>query len=204
VIAKEAGVDQLIAEAKPTDKLQKVQEEQEKGHVIGMVGDGTNDAPALAKADIGLAMNSGTAAAKEAANMVDLDSDPSKILRVVKLGKQLLMTRGAITTFSIANDAAKYFAILPAMFSQSNPKLESLNIMQLHSPETAILSTLIFNAIIIPLLIPLAFRGVTFKAEPPQKTFLRNMLIYGVGGAILPFLAIKGIDLLLSLFMGGS
>jgi potassium-transporting ATPase ATP-binding subunit len=201
VIAKEAGVDQLIAEAKPTDKLQKVQEEQLKGHVIGMVGDGTNDAPALAKADIGLAMNSGTAAAKEAANMVDLDSDPSKILKVVKLGKQLLMTRGAITTFSIANDAAKYFAILPAMFGESNPKLAALNVMQLHSPETAILSTLIFNAIIIPLLIPLALRGVMFKPEPPQKTFLRNMTIYGLGGAALPFVAIKGIDILLSLFM---
>lgn len=202
VIAREAGVDQLIAEAKPTDKLNKVQEEQLKGHVIGMVGDGTNDAPALAKADIGLAMNSGTAAAKEAANMVDLDSDPSKILRVVKLGKQLLMTRGAITTFSIANDAAKYFAILPAMFGESNPKLAALNVMQLHSPETAILSTLIFNAIIIPLLIPLALRGVRFKPEPPQKTFLRNMLIYGLGGAVLPFIAIKGIDLLLSIFIG--
>jgi K+-transporting ATPase ATPase B chain len=202
VIAEEAGVDQLIAEAKPTEKLQKVQEEQLKGHVIGMVGDGTNDAPALAKADIGLAMNSGTVAAKEAANMVDLDSDPSKILRVVKLGKQLLMTRGAITTFSIANDAAKYFAILPAMFSESNPKLAALNIMQLHSPETAILSTLIFNAIIIPLLIPLALRGVRFKPDPPQKIFLKNMLIYGLGGAVLPFLAIKGIDILLTFFMG--
>jgi potassium-transporting ATPase ATP-binding subunit len=201
VIAEEAGVDELIAEAKPTDKLRKVQEEQLKGHVIGMVGDGTNDAPALAKADVGLAMNSGTAAAKEAANMVDLDSDPSKILRVVKLGKQLLMTRGAITTFSIANDAAKYFAILPAMFGESNPKLEALNIMQLHSPETAILSTLIFNAIIIPLLIPLALRGVKFKPEPPQKTFIRNMLIYGIGGAALPFVAIKAIDTLLSVFM---
>jgi K+-transporting ATPase ATPase B chain len=201
VIAKEAGVDQLIAEAKPTDKLQKVKEEQLKGHVIGMVGDGTNDAPALAKADIGLAMNSGTAAAKEAANMVDLDSDPSKILRVVKLGKQLLMTRGAITTFSIANDAAKYFAILPALFRENNPKLETLNIMQLHSPETAILSTLIFNAIIIPALIPLSLRGVKFKPELPQKTFVRNMLIYGLGGAVLPFVAIKGIDMLLSMLL---
>lgn len=201
VIAEEAGVDELIAEAKPTDKLRKVQEEQLKGHVIGMVGDGTNDAPALAKADVGLAMNSGTAAAKEAANMVDLDSDPSKILRVVKLGKQLLMTRGAITTFSIANDAAKYFAILPAMFGESNPTLEALNIMQLHSPETAILSTLIFNAIIIPLLVPLALKGVKFKPEPPQKTFIRNMLIYGIGGAALPFVAIKAIDMLLSVFM---
>ena len=202
VIAKEANVDQVMAEAKPTDKLRRVEEEQFKGHVIGMVGDGTNDAPALAKADIGLAMNSGTAAAKEAANMVDLDSDPSNILKVVKLGKQLLMTRGAITTFSIANDAAKYFAILPAMFTQSNPQLQFLNIMQLHSPETAVLSTLIFNAAIIPVLIPLSLRGVKFKPEPPQKTFLKNMFIYGIGGAILPFIAIKGIDMLLSLFMG--
>jgi potassium-transporting ATPase ATP-binding subunit len=202
VIAKEANVDQVMAEAKPTDKLRRVEEEQLKGHVIGMVGDGTNDAPALAKADIGLAMNSGTAAAKEAANMVDLDSDPSNILKVVKLGKQLLMTRGAITTFSIANDAAKYFAILPAMFMENNPKIQFLNIMQLHSPETAVLSTLIFNAITIPALIPLSLKGVKFKPEPPQKTFLRNMLIYGIGGAILPFIAIKGIDILLSVFMG--
>ncbi|MDN5845398.1 MAG: HAD-IC family P-type ATPase [Candidatus Nitrosocosmicus sp.] len=201
VIAKEANVNQVMAEAKPTDKLQRVLEEQQKGHIIGMVGDGTNDAPALAKADIGLAMNSGTAAAKEAANMVDLDSDPSKILKVVKLGKQLLMTRGAITTFSIANDAAKYFAILPAMFAEDNPKLASLNIMQLHSPETAILSTLIFNAIVIPALIPLSLRGIKFKAQELQKTFIRNMLIYGLGGAALPFVAIKAIDMLLSTFM---
>jgi potassium-transporting ATPase ATP-binding subunit len=163
IIAREAGVDQIMAEAKPTDKLRRVVEEQEKGHIIGMMGDGTNDAPALAKADIGLAMNSGTAAAKEAANMIDLDSDPSNILKVVKLGKQLLITRGAITTFSIANDVAKYFAILPAMFMVENPKLEALNVMQLHSPETAILSTLIFNAIIIPALIPLSLRGVKFR-----------------------------------------
>lgn len=201
VIAKEANVDEVIAQAKPTDKLQRVQEEQIKGHIIGMVGDGTNDAPALAKADVGLAMNSGTAAAKEAANMVDLDSDPSNILKVVKLGKQLLMTRGAITTFSIANDAAKYFAILPAMFMAENPRMQALNVMQLHNPETAILSTLIFNAIIIPGLIPLSLRGVKFKPEPPQKTFLRNMLIYGIGGAALPFVAIKAIDMLLSVFI---
>jgi potassium-transporting ATPase ATP-binding subunit len=201
VIAKEANVDQVIADAKPTDKLVRVEEEQSKGHVIGMVGDGTNDAPALAKADIGLAMNSGTAAAKEAANMVDLDSDPSKILKVVKLGKQLLMTRGAITTFSIANDVAKYFAILPAIFMTNNPKLAVLNIMQLHSPATAILATLIYNAIIIPALIPLSLRGVTFRPEPPEKTFIRNMLIYGLGGVALPFVGIKAIDLLLSLFM---
>ena len=201
VIAEEADVDEVMAEAKPTDKLRRVEEEQLKGHVIGMVGDGTNDAPALAKADIALAMNSGTAAAKEAANMVDLDSDPSNIMKVVKLGKQLLMTRGAITTFSIANDAAKYFAILPAMFVGGNPKLQMLNIMQLHSPETAILSTLIFNAIIIPALIPLSLRGVKFKPEPPQKTFLRNIVIYGIGGAVLPFIAIKTIDMLLTVFI---
>ena len=201
VIAREANVDEIMAEAKPTDKLRRVEEEQLKGHIIGMVGDGTNDAPGLAKADVGLAMNSGTAAAKEAANMVDLDSDPSNILKVVKLGKQLLMTRGAITTFSIANDAAKYFAILPALFMSENPKLQAFNIMQLHSPETAVLSTLIFNAIIIPALIPLSLRGVKFKPEPPQKTFLRNMLIYGIGGAALPFLAIKAIDMVLSVFI---
>ena len=201
VIAREANVDEIMAEAKPTDKLRRVEEEQLKGHIIGMVGDGTNDAPGLAKADVGLAMNSGTAAAKEAANMVDLDSDPSNILKVVKLGKQLLMTRGAITTFSIANDAAKYFAILPALFMSENPKLQAFNIMQLHSPETAVLSTLIFNAIIIPALIPLSLRGVKFKPEPPQNTFLRNMLIYGIGGAALPFVAIKAIDMVLSVFI---
>jgi potassium-transporting ATPase ATP-binding subunit len=202
VIAKEADVDEVIAEAKPTDKLVRVEQEQIKGHIIGMVGDGTNDAPGLAKADVGLAMNSGTAAAKEAANMVDLDSDPSNILKVVRLGKQLLMTRGAITTFSIANDAAKYFALLPAMFMTQNPKMQLLNVMHLHSPETAILSTLIFNAIIIPALIPLSLRGIKFKAEPPEKTFIKNMLIYGIGGAALPFAAIKIIDMILTLFIG--
>jgi len=202
VIAKEADVDEVIAEAKPTDKLARVEEEQIKGHIIGMVGDGTNDAPGLAKADVGLAMNSGTAAAKEAANMVDLDSDPSNILKVVRLGKQLLMTRGAITTFSIANDAAKYFALLPAMFMTQNPKMQLLNVMHLHSPETAILSTLIFNAIIIPALIPLSLRGIKFKPEPPEKTFIKNMLIYGIGGAALPFAAIKIIDMILALFIG--
>lgn len=202
VIAKEAGVDEVMAEAKPADKLKRVVEEQEKGHIIGMMGDGTNDAPALAKADVGLAMNSGTAAAKEAANMIDLDSDPSNILKVVKLGKQLLITRGAITTFSIANDVAKYFAILPAMFMVENPKLEVLNIMQLHSPETAVLSTLIFNAIVIPALIPLSLRGVKFKPESPEKMFYRNMMIYGLGGVALPFVAIKAIDMVLTVFMG--
>ena len=201
VIAKEANIDQIMAEAKPTDKLNRVVEEQLKGHVVGMIGDGTNDAPALAKADVGLAMNRGTAAAREAANMVDLDSDPSKIIRVVKLGKQLLMTRGAITTFSIANDFAKYFAILPAMFMKDNPKMEILNIMQLHSPESAVLSTLIFNAIVIPMLIPLSLKGVKYKPELPEKTFIKNMMIYGLGGVIFPFAGIKAIDLLLSVFM---
>ena len=201
VIAREANIDQIIAEAKPTDKLNRVVEEQLKGHVVGMIGDGTNDAPALAKADVGLAMNRGTAAAREAANMVDLDSDPSKILKVVKLGKQLLMTRGAITTFSIANDVAKYFAILPAMFMRENPKMEVLNVMQLHSPESAVLSTLIFNAIVIPMLIPLSFKGVKYKPELPEKTFIKNMMIYGLGGVVFPFAGIKAVDLLLSVFM---
>jgi K+-transporting ATPase ATPase B chain len=201
VIAKEANVNEVMAEAKPTDKLTRVIEEQQKGHIIGMVGDGTNDAPALAKADIGLAMNSGTAAAKEAANMVDLDSDPSNILKVVKLGKQLLMTRGAITTFSIANDAAKYFAVLPAMFMESNPTIAALNIMQLHNPQTAILSTLIFNAIVIPALIPISLKGIKFKAESLQRIFVKNLVIYGIGGAVLPFVGIKVIDVLLSLFI---
>ena len=197
VIAKQANIDELIAEAVPADKLKKVEEEQLKGHVVGMVGDGTNDAPALAKSDIGLAMNSGTAVAKEAANMIDLDSDPSKILHVVKLGKQLLMTRGAITTFSITNDIAKYFTILPAIFVAQNPRFAVLNVMHLN-PETAVLSTLVFNAIVIPMLIPLALKGIRFAPESPQRTFIRNMLIYGVGGAVLPFIAIKGIDTLLS------
>jgi K+-transporting ATPase ATPase B chain len=200
VIAKEANVDQVIADAKPIDKLNYVVLEQGKGHVVGMVGDGTNDAPALAKADVGLAMNRGTAAAREAANMIDLDSDPSKILKVVKIGKQLLMTRGAITTFSIANDVAKYFTILPALF-QGDPKLEALNVMHLHSPETAVLSTLIFNAIIIPALIPLSLKGIKFKPEEPQMTFIKNMLIYGIGGTVVPFAGIKAIDMVLSLFM---
>ncbi len=201
VIAKEANIDQIIAEAKPTDKLNRVVEEQLKGHVVGMIGDGTNDAPALAKADVGLAMNRGTAVAREAANMVDLDSDPSKILNVVKLGKQLLMTRGAITTFSIANDVAKYFAILPAMFMKSNPKMELLNVMHLHSPESAVLATLIFNAIVIPMLIPLSLKGVKYKPELPEKTFVKNMMLYGLGGVVFPFAGIKAIDLLLSVFM---
>jgi potassium-transporting ATPase ATP-binding subunit len=198
VIASEAGINEVIAQARPADKLARVEREQELAHVVGVEGDGTNDAPALAKADVGMAMNSGTAAAREAANMIDLDSDPSKIMRVVQVGKQLLMTRGAITTFSVTNDIAKYFALFPAILP-TLAAAQKLNILQLHSPETAILATMIFNAAIIPALIPLAFRGVRFRAEPKERTFLRNMAIYGVGGAILPFAAIKAIDLLLTL-----
>jgi potassium-transporting ATPase ATP-binding subunit len=200
VIAQEAGIDEVMAEAKPADKLVRVEAEQKLGHIVGVEGDGTNDAPALAKADVGIAMNSGTAAAREAANLVDLDSDPSKIIKVVEVGKQLLMTRGAITTFSVTNDIAKYFTLLPALVP-GNWAASVLNIMQLHSPATAILATMIFNAIIIPALIPISLRGVSFRAEPTEKTFVRNMTIYGLGGAALPFAAIKAIDLVLALFI---
>jgi potassium-transporting ATPase ATP-binding subunit len=200
VIAREANIDEVLAQAKPADKLVKVEAEQKLGHIVGVEGDGTNDAPALARAEVGIAMNSGTAAAREAANMVDLDSDPSKILKVVEVGKQLLMTRGAITTFSVTNDIAKYFTLFPAMLP-SNNAAHLLNFMQLHNPVTAILATMIFNAIIIPVLIPLSLRGVRFRAESTEKTFVRNMAIYGLGGAVLPFLAIKGLDLLLALFI---
>jgi len=201
-IAAEAGVDDYIAEAKPEDKLACIRREQQNGHLVAMVGDGTNDAPALAQADIGLAMNSGTQAAKEAGNMVDLDSDPTKLLAVVEIGKQQLITRGALTTFSLANDISKYFAILPALFVLAIPQMQVLNVMQLASSENAILSALIFNAIIIPLLIPLALRGVKFTPSTSTQLLRRNMLIYGVGGVILPFVAIKGIDLIVSLIMG--
>jgi K+-transporting ATPase ATPase B chain len=197
VIAREAGISDVMAQAKPADKLTRVEKEQAQAHVVGVEGDGTNDAPALARADVGIAMNSGTAAAREAANMIDLDSDPSKVTRVVTVGKQLLMTRGAITTFSVTNDVSKYFALFPAMLPAS-VAAQKLNILQLHSPVTALLSTMIFNAIVIPALIPLAFRGVRFRAELPERTFIRNMAIYGLGGAALPFVAIKAIDLLLS------
>lgn len=197
-IAAEAGVDDYIAEAKPEDKLSCIRTEQNKGHLVAMVGDGTNDAPALAQADIGLAMNSGTQAAKEAGNMVDLDSDPTKLLSVVEIGKQQLITRGALTTFSLANDVSKYFAILPALFVAAIPQMNSLNVMQLGSSESAILSALIFNAIIIPLLIPIALRGVKFKPATSTQLLRRNMLIYGVGGVLLPFIAIKAIDLMIS------
>nr|WP_017553314.1 potassium-transporting ATPase subunit KdpB [Heyndrickxia coagulans] len=200
-IAKEAGVDDFIAESKPEDKIRVIREEQAKGNLVAMTGDGTNDAPALAQADVGLAMNSGTIAAKEAANMVDLDSDPTKIIEVVSIGKQLLMTRGALTTFSIANDIAKYFAILPAMFTVAIPQMKALNFMHLHSPTSAILSALIFNVIIIPLLIPLAMKGITYKPMPAVKLLRRNLLIYGLGGVIAPFIGIKLIDLFVGMFV---
>jgi potassium-transporting ATPase ATP-binding subunit len=197
VIGAEAGIQDVIAQARPADKLARVQQEQARAHIVGVEGDGTNDAPALAMADVGIAMNSGTAAAREAANMIDLDSDPSKITKVVETGKELLMTRGAITTFSVTNDVSKYFAIFPAMLPAS-AAAQKLNILELHSPVTAILATMIFNAAIIPALIPLAFRGVRFRPEIPERTFIRNMAIYGLGGAVLPFVAIKAIDILLT------
>ena len=200
-IANAAGVDDFIAEAKPEDKMNYIRKEQANGKLVAMMGDGTNDAPALAQADVGVSMNSGTQAAKEAGNMVDLDNDPTKLIEVVEIGKQLLITRGTLTTFSIANDVAKYFAIVPALFIASIPSLQALNIMNLKSPESAILSAIIFNALIIPALIPLALRGVQYRPIGASALLIRNLLVYGLGGVIVPFIGIKLIDMLLGLFM---
>jgi K+-transporting ATPase ATPase B chain len=195
VIAREAGVDDFIAEATPEDKIAVIQQEQRLGKLVAMTGDGSNDAPALAQANVGVAMNSGTQAAKEAANMVDLDSDPTKLIDIVTIGKQLLITRGALTTFSIANDIAKYFAILPALFAGAG--LEALNVMRLASPQSAILSAMVFNALIIPALVPLALKGVQFRPLNAEQLLRRNLLVFGAGGVVAPFVGIKVIDLVL-------
>jgi K+-transporting ATPase ATPase B chain len=197
-IASEAGVDDFIAEATPEDKLRYIRDEQAQGRLIAMCGDGTNDAPALAQADVGVAMQSGTQAAREAGNMVDLDSSPTKLIEVVEIGKQLLMTRGALTTFSIANDVAKYFAIIPAMFVVFYPQLQVLNIMGLSTPQSAILSAIIFNALIIIALIPLALKGVKYRPIGAAALLRRNLLIYGAGGIALPFFGIKAIDIVVT------
>jgi K+-transporting ATPase ATPase B chain len=196
-IAAEAGVDDFLAEAKPEDKLALIRKEQAGGRMVAMTGDGTNDAPALAQADVGLAMNTGTQAAKEAGNLIDLDSNPTKLIELVEIGKQLLITRGSLTTFSIANDVAKYFAIIPAMFAATYPELNALNIMGLHSPTSAILAAVIFNALIIIALIPLALRGVRYRPAGAAAILRRNFVIYGIGGVIIPFIGIKMLDVIL-------
>ncbi|WP_272949680.1 potassium-transporting ATPase subunit KdpB [Kribbella antibiotica] len=201
-IAEEAGVDDFLAEATPEDKMALIKKEQEGGRLVAMTGDGTNDAPALAQADVGVAMNTGTSAAKEAGNMVDLDSNPTKLIEIVEIGKQLLITRGSLTTFSIANDVAKYFAILPALFAAAYPGLDKLNIMQLHSPQTAIVSAIVFNALVIVALVPLALRGVRYRPSSASAMLRRNLLVYGVGGLITPFIGIKLLDLVISLIPG--
>ena len=197
-IAAEAGVDDFLAQATPKDKLEYIKKEQAAGRLVAMSGDGTNDAPALAQADVGVAMNTGTQAAKEAGNMVDLDSNPTKLIEIVEIGKQLLMTRGSLTTFSIANDVAKYFAIIPAAFAATYPQLNTLNVMRLHSPTSAILSAVIFNAIVIIALIPLALRGVKYRPLPASQLLRNNLLIYGFGGLMVPFAGIKVLDLILT------
>ena len=197
-IASEAGVDDFLAQATPEDKMALIKREQADGKLVAMTGDGTNDAPALAQADVGVAMNTGTQAAKEAGNMVDLDSNPTKLIEVVEIGKQLLITRGALTTFSIANDVAKYFAIIPAMFLATFPMLGALNIMGLRTPESAILSAVIFNALIIVALVPLALRGITYRPEGAAALLRRNLLIYGVGGVVVPFIGIKIVDVVIT------
>jgi K+-transporting ATPase ATPase B chain len=197
-IATESGVDDFLAQATPEDKLKLIRSEQSKGKLVAMCGDGTNDAPALAQADVGVAMQTGTQAAREAGNMVDLDSDPTKLIEIVMIGKQLLITRGALTTFSIANDVAKYFAIIPAMFAAFYPGLNIINVMHLQTPQSAILSAIIFNALIIIALIPLALRGVAYRPVSAIRLLGRNLLIYGIGGVIIPFLGIKAIDMLIT------
>jgi potassium-transporting ATPase ATP-binding subunit len=201
-IAEEAGVDDYLAEATPEDKMALIKKEQEGGKLVAMTGDGTNDAPALAQADVGVAMNTGTSAAKEAGNMVDLDSNPTKLIEIVEIGKQLLITRGALTTFSIANDVAKYFAIIPAMFEGVIPGLSKLNILGLHSPSSAITSAIIFNALIIVALIPLSLRGVRYRPSSASSLLRRNLWIYGVGGLVVPFIGIKAIDLIIQFIPG--